>query len=70
MSGGCYDYPFIKMDTFIEQFETNNDKRREAFRILCGLVSIAMREIEWVDSYDTEPGDEYDAIDAALNFKG
>lgn len=71
MSGGEYNYVYFKIDE-IELQNVETDKRREKFQKLLKLVAKAMHDIEWVDSGDKGPGDEYKAIDAcfALIEKG
>ena len=67
MSGGSYDYIGYKINE-IEIRNIHDDPRRMAFQKLLKLVGIAMHDIEWVDSSDYGPGDEYEAIDACFAF--
>lgn len=67
MSGGSYDYVYNRIDD-ISLRKTESDPRRAAFQKLLKLVASAMRDIEWVDSCDSGPGDEHEAIDAVFAF--
>lgn len=68
MSGGSYDYVYLKIQEI--ELRENHDPRRIAFQKLLKLVAIAMHDIEWVDSCDSGKGDEYPAIDACFSFLG
>lgn len=69
MSGGSYDYAYLKVDEFANDLrKIQTDPRRAAFAQLLRLVASAMRDIEWVDSCDNGPGDEHEAIDAVFSF--
>ena len=72
MSGGAYNYASFQLDRFIKEFEKSlkNDSRRIMFNSLLKLVSKAIHEIEWVDSGDCSPGDEYKSIDKVFDFIG
>lgn len=67
MSGGSYDYICHKISG-IELSNRTTDPRRAAFQKLLRLVGKAMHDIEWVDSSDYGPGDEYAAIDDCFAF--
>jgi hypothetical protein len=66
VSGGSYDYVYSLIQGI--ELRQNGDPRRIAFQKLLRLVGDAMYEIEWVDSADNSPGDEYKAIDACFAF--
>lgn len=69
MSGDAYDYFYSKLESFIDQLEEqDNSSNRQKFIGLLKLVVKACRDIEWVDSGDTGPGDEDEAIDYVFNF--
>jgi len=66
MSGGSYDYAYIKVEEMAGAFLKSDDPRRVAFgKHLC-KVAKAMHDVEWVDSYDYGKGEEHAAIEAAL----
>jgi hypothetical protein len=64
MSGGSMNYLFSKLEyeaTFIQ-----DTPERRAFAKHLKLVAKALHDIEWVDSGDSSPGKETDAILACL----
>lgn len=67
MSGGSYNYIYSDI-TQIRLHGVGSNPRRAAFQQLLLLVANAMHDIEWVDSCDTSPGDENEAIDACFAF--
>jgi hypothetical protein len=67
MSGGSWDYLFGRMDNAADRLVASRVPRRKAFGLLMRSCAKAMHDIEWVDSGDYGPGDDVDAIDAALN---
>jgi hypothetical protein len=72
VSGGSHDYAYTHVTDFIDGMdgrgEHGDTPLRLAFKVLLGLVSQAMHDIEWVDSYDYSPGDEDEAIRKCLFF--
>lgn len=72
MSGGSYDYAFGSIEDLAMRVRqrAGTDSRRLAFAALLGVVAKAAHDLEWVDSGDKSPGDEYAAIDRALAFGG
>lgn len=69
MSGGSYDYIFLKIEDFAQSIDhQDNIPRRAAFAELMKLCSNAARSIEWVDSGDYEDGAEFEDIDAVFTF--
>lgn len=69
MSGGSYDYIGYRIQDLSESIRNQEiDPRRASFAKLMKLVGIAMHNIEWVDSCDSGPGDEYEAIDKVFSF--
>lgn len=70
MSGGAYDYSYQKVDEMAERLERSECPKRRAFAEHLKLVSVAMHDIEWVDSCDYVPGDEHSAIANALGKDG
>ena len=64
MSGGSMDYLYAKVEE--ARFKENTPERK-AFRSHLMKVAIALHDIEWVDSYDTSPGDEVEAIMACIS---
>lgn len=67
MSGGSYNYIYSQIDD-LYILGSNETPRRVAFQKLLKLVARAMHDIEWVDSCDSSPGDENEAIDACFAF--
>ena len=66
MSGGSYDYAYCKIQDLAQDIRPTTPLRK-AFKKRLKLVSDACREIEWVDSGDSSPGDVEDhLIRAAL----
>lgn len=68
MSGGSYDYVYLKIGEFTDCLRTNDDPRRIAFKKLLESIAVAAHDIEWVDSGDCEEGYEHKAIDAVFAF--
>jgi len=66
MSGGSYDYLYIKMEDAAETLSNDKNPLRKAFARKLQLFAKAMHDIEWVDSYDYGPGDDEKAIRQAL----
>lgn len=66
MSGGSYDYAYARVENFAHELRATDNPLRRAFRSHLLLVAKAMHDIEWVDSCDYAPGDENEAIRAAL----
>ncbi len=64
MSGGSMNYLYSRIEANAV-FEQNTNERR-AFAKHLELVCKALHDIEWVDSCDTSPGDENEAIRACL----
>lgn len=69
MSGGSYDYAYFKVQ------ETASEMRRRhpdsslhlGFAAHLDKVAEAMRAVEWVDSFDSAPGDDVAAIRAVVS---
>lgn len=69
MSGGSYDYLYLKIEDMADSLRNKStDSRRTAFAELLRLVAQACQDIEWVDSCDYAPGAEHAAIDAVFSF--
>ena len=69
MSGGHYDYAFIKVSEFAGSLEDADIiPERERFKELLILVSTAMHDIEWVDSGDYSDGEEIESIEKIFSF--
>lgn len=67
MSGGAYDYIGHTIRNFADDLKMRRGgPEREAFIDLLERVATAAHAIEWVDSGDRNPGDEIEAIRAAL----
>jgi hypothetical protein len=65
MSGGSYNYTYLHIEDMAANLRTTTQLRK-AFKTLLKKVAFACREIEWVDSSDTAPGDEDEPIRACL----
>lgn len=68
MSGGSYDYFYLRVEEMAENIPHKNNPRRVAFKELLKLVAEACHAIEWVDSCDYGAGDENKTIEACLGF--
>ena len=64
MSGGSMNYLYAKIEADAV-FDQNTSERR-AFAKHLELICKALHDIEWVDSGDTSPVDENEAIRACL----
>lgn len=73
MSGGAYDCAFETVERFAEALETNtrfdghklyepNGTERLGFAAHLRKVAAAMKAIEWVDSCDSSPPEDTNAI--------
>jgi hypothetical protein len=69
MSGGSYDYAFGKIEDLAGQIRQTTPLRK-AFVTHLRKVAKACHDIEWVDSGDCGPGEEYAAIRACLGKSG
>lgn len=67
MSGGHYDHFWFQVDEVSTELKEYDDPLRQAFADHLRLISKALKDIEWVDSGDRSPGDEYEAIRATIN---
>lgn len=66
MSGGSWNYLCDKIAEASTRLCESDDQLRVLFGEHLAEVSRAMHAIEWVDSADYSPGDEYDAILSVL----
>lgn len=57
MSGGAYDYAYLKVQDVAEHILPNTPARID-FIIHLHLVAEALRSIEWIDSGDSAPGSD------------
>ncbi len=62
MSGGSWDYFYHRLDEIADRVKSDACPVRRAFGDHLAKCATALREIEWVDSGDTSPGDEFAAI--------
>lgn len=71
MSGGSYNYAYVQVQEFAAQLARTRitNPLRLAFADHLRLVANAMRDIEWVDSYDNSPGYENESIRACLDLE-
>jgi hypothetical protein len=68
MSGGAYEYVYLKIQEFTDNLELKNNKRRVVFKKLLYLIATAAKDIEWVDSGDYREGDENESLDKIFSF--
>lgn len=68
MSGGSWDYVSNSFRDVADRLKSEKQIKRRLLGRLVEKISIALHDIEWVDSSDTSPGDEIKAIDACLKF--
>lgn len=68
MSGGHYEYAYYRIQELAEAIEPKTELRK-AFKEHLLEVAKACHDIEWVDSGDSEPGDEDAAIRKVLGIK-
>lgn len=70
MSGGSYDYAYMRIDDLAADVDERNREvksdLRAKFARLLRLCAVAAKDIEWADSGDTARGSEDAAISAAL----
>lgn len=66
MSGGSWDYVYIKIEEVADRLKHEQSPLRRAFGDHLILCAKAMYDIEWVDSGDIGKGDDRDAIKAVL----
>lgn len=67
MSGGVYDYAYPTIEDLADKIKPTTTLRR-AFKTHLRVVAEACRYIEWVDSDDSNPGDEDEAIQNCLEM--
>lgn len=60
MSGGSMNYIYSRLEQ--DAIFTQSTPERRAFAKHIGKVVKALKDIEWVDSWDCAPGDEDEAI--------
>ena len=61
MSGGEYDYAYIRIESYADEMKVDTENRKR-FQELLYLVADAAKNIEWVDSGNFEEGAENPAI--------
>lgn len=66
MSGGSWDYLYSRVADAASRLAEDGDPKRAILAPHVERLAKALRAIEWVDSGDYGPGDEYAAIDAFL----
>ena len=67
MSGGFYDYAYVRVEDFASHPSLAKTTERRAFAALLSDVAEAMHDVEWVDSDAYHPGDENAAIERCLS---
>jgi hypothetical protein len=68
MSGGSWDYFYMKLEEVADRMRKQRTVKRKAFGVLLQKCAKAIHDIEYVDSYDYGEGDEIAAIDDVLGF--
>jgi len=70
VSGGSYEYFYLKLDEFIEEVGNNKDNsyQRKMFLELLKQCSKACHAIEWVDSGDWIESAEIEIIEDVLRL--
>ena len=66
MSGGSWDYLYVRMQDAAVDLILENDPLRKAFGKKMKLFAVAMRDIERADSGDTAESREHESIKKAL----
>jgi len=69
MSGGSMEYLCFKVEEEAEKLLEDKVMLRRAFGRHLEKVAKALHDIEWVDSDDKSPGDEFEAIKAIFGDK-
>ncbi len=67
MSGGAYEYAYIKVEMMADSLHRADEPLRRAFADHLRSVAKAMHAVEWVDSCDWARGEEEAAIRAVLH---
>lgn len=63
------NYLYSQVRDAASNLSRSDDVKRRAFAVVLEKVATALHDIEWVDSADYAPGDEYEAIDAVVSPK-
>lgn len=66
MSGGSWNYVYESVEFAANRLRKSDDPLRVAFGDHLLRVSVALHDIEWVDSCDYALGDEVESIRACL----
>ena len=61
MSGGSYDYFYLKLEDMVDTIQLKNPERKAFVEHLKKVVK-ALHDIEWVDSYDYGENAEIESI--------
>jgi hypothetical protein len=67
MSGGSWNYAHTAVREAAERLQTEEDPNRKALGRLLERCADALHDIEWVDSNDYAPGQEFPAIRNAID---
>jgi hypothetical protein len=60
------DYLYRRVEDVADELQRSPNPRRAIFGHHLALVAKALHDIEWVDSGDSSPGDEHDAIELCV----
>jgi hypothetical protein len=66
MSGGSWDYFYLRLEEVASRLQCERDPLRKAFGSHLQKCAKALHDIEWVDSSDYEPGEDVETVRAAL----
>lgn len=66
MSGGSWDHVYRNFADVADRLKASPGAERRALGEFVQRITVAMHDIEWVDSGDYGPGDELKAIREAL----
>jgi hypothetical protein len=66
MSGGSFQYAYMKFADVASQLQKDRNPLRKALGKHIELIADAMHDIEWVDSGDYSAGKDLEAIKACL----
>lgn len=66
MSGGSWEYAFLKIEDIADNLEASDCIHRRALGAYLRPAVNALHDIEWVDSFDLKKGEEIAAIKKCL----
>ena len=69
MSGGSWDYLYLRVEDAAERMALDDKPMRKEFAVHLVLVAKALKAVELCDSFDCSPPQDSDAIKRALGFR-